>query len=199
MTQKYILSEYFSLCEGGICKDLLSENEKRYVSEGGMILSGVAQRADIQNGNGRVYPYKVLAREVENFKKLIQERRTAGELNHPDNASIDPNRVSHMITEIWWQNKDVYVKLKVLTGVPGQQLRSLVNDGVAIGLSSRGLGSVQDVGNGKLLVEDDFQLIAFDVVLEPSTAGAFMKLNESKNFKTNNINKIIDDILMKRK
>src|SRR3990167_8311386 len=199
MTQKYILSEYFSLCEGGICKDLLSENEKRYVSEGGMILSGVAQRADIQNGNGRVYPYKVLAREVENFKKLIQERRTAGELNHPDNASIDPNRVSHMITEIWWQNKDVYVKLKVLTGVPGQQLRSLVNDGVAIGLSSRGLGSVQDVGNGKLLVEDDFQLIAFDVVLEPSTAGAFMKLNESKNFKTNNINKIIDDILIKRK
>ena len=87
--KKVLLREYYELCEGGVCQELLTEDEKAYVADGGMILSGVMQRADAQNGNGRVYPYKVLMREVENYSKLVKERRALGELDHPEDSVIN--------------------------------------------------------------------------------------------------------------
>ena len=84
-----LLREYYELCEGGVCQDLLTEDEKRFVSNGGMMLSGKLQEADVQNGNGRVYPHKVLMREVENYKKLVKEKRALGELDHPDDSVIN--------------------------------------------------------------------------------------------------------------
>jgi hypothetical protein len=177
--QKLILREYFELCEGGICEDLLTEEEKRYVSGGGLILSGVMQRADAKNGNGRIYPFNILSREIENYKQIIKEKRALGELDHPGDAIINLKNASHIVTDIWWDGKDVVGKVKVLTTPSGQILRSLIESGVKLGISSRGLGSVRQSSDNTLVVENDLKLIAFDFVSEPSTAGAFMNISES--------------------
>lgn len=196
---KFLLREYFELCEGGICQDLLTEAEKVFVKSGGMMLSGVIQRADAKNGNGRVYPENILRREVENYKKLIAENRALGELDHPDESVINLKNASHIVTDIWWNGKDVMGKVKVLTTPSGQILKSLVENGVKLGISSRGLGSVKEKG-GLTYVEDDFQLICFDFVSEPSTGGAFMSLSESKKTpnifnKSDKINRLLNDII----
>jgi hypothetical protein len=196
---KFLLREYFELCEGGICQDLLTEAEKVFVKSGGMMLSGVVQRADAKNGNGRVYPENILRREVENYKKLVAENRSLGELDHPDESVINLKNASHIVTDIWWNGKDVMGKVKVLTTPSGQILKSLVESGVKLGISSRGLGSVKEKG-GLTYVEDDFQLICFDFVSEPSTVGAFMNLSESKKTpnifnKSDKINRLLTDII----
>jgi len=173
MSSRKLLREYYELCEGGVCQDLLTEAEKRYVSEGGLILSGVMQKCDELNYNGRVYPRKVLMREIENYKKLVDERRALGELDHPDDSIINLKNASHLVTEIWWDGGNVMGKVKVLNTPSGNILKGLVESGVKLGISSRGLGSVKEQ-QGKTIVEDDFQLICFDFVSEPSTPGAYM-------------------------
>jgi len=197
---KVLLREYYELCEGGVCQDLLTEAEKRFVSEGGMILSGVMQKSDTQNGNGRVYPHKVLMREVENYKKLVKERRALGELDHPDDSVINLRNASHMVTDVWWNGKDVMGKVQVLNTPSGGILRSLVESGVKLGISSRGMGSVSE-NQGSTIVEDDFQLICFDFVSEPSTPGAYM-MKEAKDLSTPNIitkadriNRLLNEVL----
>ena len=182
---KVLLREYYELCEGGVCQDLLTEEEKRYVANGGMILSGIMQKSDTQNGNGRVYPHNVLMREVENYQKLVKERRALGELDHPDDSVINLKNASHLVTEIWWQNKDVMGKVKILDTPSGKVLQELVKSGVSLGISSRGMGSVSE-GNRGTIVEDDFQLICFDFVSEPSTPGAYM-MKEAKDLREPNI------------
>ena len=196
---KKLLREFFALCDGGICEDLLTESEKKFVAEGGMILSGVCQRSDTLNGNGRVYNHEVLAREVKNYQKLIDENRALGELDHPDSSVVTLEKVSHKVVKLWMEGNDVYGKLQVLPTPSGNILRSLVESGVQVGISSRGLGSVRDQG-GKTYVEDDFQLICFDMVSEPSTPNAFMMrehkeaLNENKGDKLNRLfNSILED------
>lgn len=196
---KFLLREYFELCEGGVCQDLLTEAEKIFIKNGGMMLTGVMQRADAKNGNGRVYPENVLRREVENYKKLITENRALGELDHPDESVINLKNASHIVTDIWWNGKDVMGKVKVLSTPSGQILKSLVESGVKLGISSRGLGSVKEK-MGLTYVEDDFQLICFDFVSEPSTIGAFMNLSESKKTpniftKADRINRLLNDIV----
>ena len=195
-----LLREYYELCEGGVCQDLLTEAEKRFVSEGGMILSGVMQKSDTQNGNGRVYPHRVLVREVENYKKLVKERRALGELDHPDDSVINLKNASHMVTDVWFEGKSVMGKVQVLDTPSGNILRSLVSSGVKLGISSRGMGSVSE-SQGSTVVEDDFQLICFDFVSEPSTPNAFM-MREAKEFgstniftKADKINRLINDII----
>ena len=163
---KKLLREYYELCEGGVCQDLLTEEEKRFVADGGMILSGIMQKSDTQNGNGRVYPHRVLAREVKNYAKLVKERRALGELDHPDDSVINLRNASHMVTEIWMEGKDVKGKIKVLDTPSGKVLQELVKANVNVGISSRGMGSVSE-NRGQTIVEDDFQLICFDMVSEP--------------------------------
>ena len=197
---KVLLREYYELCEGGVCQDLLTEEEKRFVSDGGMILSGIMQKSDTQNGNGRVYPHKVLMREVENYKKLVKERRALGELDHPDDSVINLKNASHMVTDVWWNGQDVMGKVQVLNTPSGGILRSLVESGVKLGISSRGMGSVSE-SQGSTVVEDDFQLICFDFVSEPSTPGAFM-MKEAKDLsvpniltKADRINRLLNEVL----
>tara|TARA_Y100000310_G_scaffold262930_1_gene272777 strand:+ start:396 stop:1001 length:606 start_codon:yes stop_codon:yes gene_type:complete len=196
---KKVLREYYALCEGGVCKDLLTEQEKQYVANGGMILSGIMQKADAVNGNGRVYPRNVLTREVANYQKLVKENRALGELDHPEDSIINLRNASHMITEVWWNGSDVMGKAKVLDTPSGQILRSLVESGVTLGISSRGMGSVSE-GSGQTMVEDDFQLICFDFVSEPSTPGAFM-MKEAKEYenqvftKADRINRLLNEVL----
>ena len=200
MNKKFVLREYYALCEGGICQDLLTEDEKRFVKDGGMMLSGKLQEAEIQNGNGRVYPHKVLIREVENYKKVVDEKRAVGELDHPDDSVVNLKNASHMVTDIWMEDKSVMGKLKVLDTPSGGILRSLVDSGVQLGISSRGLGSVTEA-RGSVTVNDDFQLICFDMVSEPSTPGAYMGLQESKLrshdifSKVDRINRALNEVL----
>ena len=194
-----LLREYYELCEGGVCKDLLTEDEKRFVESGGMMLTGKLQEADVQNGNGRVYPHKVLMREVENYKKLVKEKRALGELDHPDDSVINLKNASHMVTDIWMEDKAVMGKVKVLNTDAGKTLRALVEDGVKLGISSRGMGSVSE-GAGKVIVQEDFQLICFDFVSEPSTPNAFM-MREAREFnnkvftKADRINRLLNEVL----
>jgi len=196
---KKLLREYYELCEGGVCQDLLTEEEKRYVANGGMILSGKLQEADVQNGNGRVYPHRVLMREMKNYQKLVQEKRALGELDHPEDSVINLKNASHMVTDVWWDQKNVMGKVKVLDTPSGGILKSLVDSGVKLGISSRGMGSVTESA-GQTVVEDDFQLICFDFVSEPSTPNAFM-MQEAKNFnnhvftKADRINRLLNEVL----
>ena len=200
MSQKYLLREYYELCPDGTCQDLLTEEEKRDIKENNALyLTGVMQRAEAQNGNGRVYPRTVLTREVTIYQKLIKERRALGELDHPDDQVVNLKNASHMVTGIWWEGDDVVGKAKILNTPSGQILRSLVESGVKLGISSRGMGSVHE-SNGQTVVEDDFNLICFDFVSEPSTHGAFM-MQESKQTQSNiitksdKINRILNDIM----
>jgi hypothetical protein len=194
---KKLLREFFALCDGGICQDLLTEAEKKFVADGGMILSGICQRANTLNGNGRIYNEQILRREVKNYQKLIDESRALGELDHPDSSVVTLEKVSHKVTKLWMEGDDVYGKLQVLPTPAGNILRSLVESGVQVGISSRGLGSVREQ-NGQTIVEDDFQLICFDMVSEPSTPGAFMMrehkepLNENRGDK---LNRLFNEIL----
>jgi len=194
-----LLREFYELCEGGVCQDLLTESEKQYVRNGGMMLSGKLQEADVQNGNGRVYPMNIMEREVKKYAQLVEDNRALGELDHPDSSIINLANVSHMVTKVWMESKSVMGKIKVLNTPSGQILRALVESGVKTGISSRGMGSVTE-HQGKTMVEDDFQLICFDIVSEPSTPNAFMGLSENKLrngrvFKNNKIISLLNGIL----
>jgi len=196
---KKLLREFYALCEGGVCQDLLTEEEKRFVANGGMILSGIMQKSDTKNGNGRIYPHSVLEREVKNYAKLVKENRALGELDHPDDSVINLKNTSHMVTQIWMEGQNVMGKIKVLNTPSGKVLQELVKANVNVGISSRGMGSVSESA-GRTIVEDDFQLICFDMVSEPSTPGAFMmkeaKDIENKVFtKADKINRLLNEVL----
>ena len=197
---KMLLREYYELCEGGVCQDLLTEAEKRRVAEGAIILSGCLQKYDEKNGNGRVYPERTLRREVDNYKRVVDDRRAVGELDHPDDSVINLKNASHMVTEVWMEDKNVMGKVKVLDTPSGNILRGLVNSGAQLGISSRGMGSVSE-SQGQTIVEDDFQLICFDFVSEPSTPGAYM-MKEAKELsapnvftKADRINRLLNEVL----
>ena len=188
-----LLREFYELCEGGVCQDLLTEAEKRAVRENNaMFITGPMQKCNTPNGNNRMYPEGILKREVDRYKTVVDDRRALGELDHPDSSIINLVNVSHMVIDIWMDGLTVMGKCKVLDTPAGQILRSLVDAGVKIGISSRGMGSVTE-RQGQTIVEDDFQLICFDIVSEPSTPGAFMSLSESKlmNEQVEKNNKII--------
>jgi hypothetical protein len=196
-----LIREYYELCEGGICQDLLTEAEKKFVANGGLMLSGLMQMAETKNGNGRVYPQAVLEKEIKNYKRLVEAKRALGELDHPDSQIINLNNVSHQVTDIWMEGKKCMGKIKVLETPSGKILRSLVESGISLGISSRGLGSINEKQDGTIMVEDDFQLICFDMVSEPSTPGAFM-MTEAKDRKLvtpkgDRIDRALNDILYK--
>lgn len=197
-----MLNEYFELCPNGTCQDFLTEDEKRDVRENGtMYLTGIIQRAEAPNGNNRVYSKKVLEREIENYQKLIQENRALGELDHPEDSVINLRNVSHNMVKVWWDGNNVMGKAKILNTPSGKILQSLVNDGIKLGISSRGMGSVHEGPDGRTIVEDDFNLICFDFVSEPSTHGAFMDMRENKakpklsENKANKIGKLLNKII----
>ena len=197
---KQLLTEFNALCKDGICRDLLNEREKREMDNGVLYLSGRIQTADKKNGNGRSYPYKVLKREIDNYKKIVQDNRACGELDHPDDSVINLKNVSHIVTDVWWEGKDVMGKIKVLDTPSGRILKDLINAGVKLGISSRGLGSVKE-SMGSTVVQEDFELICFDMVSEPSTPNAFVYPKEQNKMYENKINEakqnIVDDLFKK--
>tara|TARA_R100000808_G_C2146375_1_gene154294 strand:- start:766 stop:1440 length:675 start_codon:yes stop_codon:yes gene_type:complete len=177
---KELLREFYALCPDGNCVlDVLTESEKKRMNEGSVFLVGVCQKAGVKNGNGRIYRKDILQREIENYQKAIGERRALGELDHPDDSVINLKNASHLITKMWWDGDNVMGKVEVLGTPSGQVLKELINAGVKLGISSRGLGSVKNQ-NGNTIVEDDFQLICFDMVSDPSTPGAYLSHQKPK-------------------
>ena len=201
MSNTYLIREYFELCEGGKCQDFLTEREKiRIRDEGLVMLTGKLQEAECLNGNGRVYPRAILEREIKNYQGLINERRALGELDHPESSVVNLQNVSHLVTEIWWDGNNVMGKIEVLNTPAGKILKELVGSNIKMGISSRALGSVHEA-DGKTMVEEDLQLICFDMVSEPSTPNAFM-LREHKeimrNDKFQKIRNLLNDIIEKK-
>ena len=125
-----LIREYYQLCEGGVCQDLLTEAEKKFVAEGGCILSGLMQEAGVKNGNGRMYSKEILMREVNNYKRLVKSNRALGELDHPDSPIVNLNNASHIVTDIWMDGMKCYGKIKVLPTPAGKILEGLVMAGV---------------------------------------------------------------------
>ena len=149
---------------------------------GKLIVAGVLQRADSENQNGRIYPKETLMREAANYAKVqIAERRALGELDHPDSSVVNLNNASHNVLEMHWNGDDLVGTVEVLGTPAGNILKELFKSGIKLGISSRGLGSVEELKeaedgeNPTVKVKDDFELIAFDFVSNPSTHGAFMK------------------------
>ena len=136
--------------------------------------------------------------ELNVFFNLISQNRAVGELDHPEASVINLKNVSHIVTDVWWNGKDVMGKLKILDTPAGNILKSLISNGVTLGISSRALGSVRE-SQGKTIVEDDLQLICFDIVSEPSTKGAFLNLSESKKpaemTKSDKLVRLLNDIV----
>jgi len=153
--------------------DAQSIKESREQNGGKIILRGVMQRADAVNQNGRIYPRRVLEREMENYQKFINERRALGELDHPTASVINLQNVSHLVTEARWDGDAVIGSIELLDTPMGKIAQSLVESGVKLGISSRGVGTTSQQGDYDL-VEDDFMLLCYDLVSEPSTSGAFM-------------------------
>ena len=177
---KVLLREFYELCEGGICQDFLTEAEKRMVNEDGAVfLTGCIQRANTPNGNNRIYSMEILRREMDTYQKVIDSNRALGELDHPDDSVINLRNTSHIVRSVWWDGDAVMGKIQCLDTPSGNILKSLAKSGVSLGISSRGMGSVHE-SNGRTIVEDDFQLICFDIVSEPSTTNAYLTLSESK-------------------
>jgi hypothetical protein len=181
-------------------KNILLEERDR---SGKMMLKGIIQRANTLNQNGRIYPQSILEREVINYQKLIQENRALGECDHPESSVVELKNASHIVREAKMQGDDVYGVIEILNTPSGKIIQSLIESGVTLGISSRGVGSTKRQGDTQI-VQDDFQLICFDMVSEPSTPGAFMlregkeinRSDASKYFNNSDkIDRIFNDIL----
>lgn len=177
--------------------------ESREANGGKIVMRGILQKADTLNQNGRIYPKTILEREVRNYQKFIIENRALGECDHPDSSVINLKNVSHIVREAYIEGNVVQGTVELLDTPAGKILQSLVESGVKLGISSRGVGSTKKQGD-YYVVQDDFQLICWDFVSEPSTPGAFM-LAEGKDIsdeevrrvfnRSDRIDRILNDIL----
>tara|TARA_Y100000034_G_scaffold113981_1_gene149584 strand:+ start:836 stop:1441 length:606 start_codon:yes stop_codon:yes gene_type:complete len=182
-------------------KEMILESKEK--NGGKIMMKGVLQKADTLNQNGRLYPSSILEREVRNYQKFIRENRALGECDHPDSSVVELKNVSHIIREAYMDGDICYGTIELLDTPCGKILQSLVEAGVTLGISSRGVGSTTSEGDYQV-VQDDFQLICWDFVSEPSTPGAFMmkeglEINQSdlKRFfnKTDRLDRLFNDIL----
>lgn len=173
------------------------------VSNKPVVVRGILQCANKPNQNKRIYPREILEREVENYKKAVQERRAVGECDHPERSIVELKNVSHLITEIAWDGDQVVGTVEVLDTPSAQILKSLLSSGVMLGISSRGVGGTIKNEAGFDVVDESFQLLCFDIVSEPSTNGAWLHegreidIQEVKKSLTKNdkVNRIVNEIL----
>jgi hypothetical protein len=167
--------------------------------DGLVTLVGKLQEAEQKNGNGRVYPREILEREVKKYVDGPVKTRTAlGELDHPEASVVNLSNTSHIITEVWWKGNDLMGKLQLLPTPSGNIAKALVIAGIPLGISSRGMGSVKQLGE-TVEVQDDFELLCWDLVSVPSTPMAYMQLAESKKFSSkkdySKVNSLITEII----
>ena len=174
----------------------LTENVSK--ENGNIIVEGILASAEVKNGNGRYYSKELWDREMDKYQTLIEERRSMGELDHPESQVINLQNVSHIITEWNWDGDNVMGKIEILPTPSGNILTELIKNGVTVGVSSRGMGSLEQRG-GVMEVQDDFELLCWDFVSTPSNPDSFMHaLREGKEISGPNytkVNNIIHEIL----
>lgn len=180
-SDKYIISEFYDFT---VDRNLIIEAEQNHKP---IKLKGILQKANTQNRNGRVYPYDILKREADKYMVSVKERRALGEADHPDSPIVSLSNSSHLVTNMWWEGETLMGEVELVETEAGNKLKGLLKSGVMLGISSRGVGSVKNV-RGQDVVQDDFELIAFDFVSTPSTPGAYM-FKEGKSW---GMTKIID-------
>lgn len=181
-------------------KYVLKESRER---PGKLIVEGLMQVAGGTNGNGRIYPRQILEREVNKLKQTsIAQGNAFGELDHPDSPLVQLKNASHIIKDLWWEGNNLMGRVEILNTPFGNIVSEILKAGYAVGISSRGTGSVTETDDGQVVVNDDFDLVTWDFVSNPSVQGAFMKpttnLNEGLGFKQKDysrVNSILNDIL----
>jgi len=165
---------------------------------GNMLVQGVLATAEIKNGNGRYYSKDLWEREIDKYMENVNANRALGELDHPDSSIINLKNVSHNIKKIFWEQDNVMGVIEILPTPSGNILKSLFENGIPVGVSSRGMGSLKQMGE-LMEVQDDFELLCWDFVSTPSNPGSYMgRLNESKTVtksKYIKVNSVITDIL----
>jgi|TARA_B100000780_G_scaffold68152_1_gene45073 hypothetical protein len=180
-----------------ISSSQLTENVSK--ESGNLLVEGILATAEVKNGNGRYYSKELWGREMDKYNELIEQRRSMGELDHPESTVINLKNVSHLISEYWWDGDNVMGKIEILPTPSGTILKELIKSGVTVGVSSRGMGSLEENRQGVMEVQDDFELLCWDFVSTPSNPGSYMTtLNEGKNSITydyTNVNKVIHEIL----
>jgi len=193
MQQKLIETQLFRP------KSLVVESK---LSSNLMMVEGILATADRPNGNGRYYSKNLWEREINKYiEGPVRENRALGELDHSDSEVVNLKNASHLIKEVWWDNQNnIWGKIEILPTPAGNILKTLIENKVLVGVSSRGLGSLQEMGE-LLEVQDDFSLICWDFVSTPSNEGSWVKtLNEHKSYfshvsKYQKVNRIINDII----
>ena len=191
---KNLLLEYIPFKPIGLVNEQMAS---QFGVPGGLVVQGVLQRAGAKNQNGRVYPKHILDREAKKYQKeYIDQNRALGELDHPESSVVNLNNVSPNVLKMWWDNDDLMGAVQILETPAGKILKSLFDAGITLGISSRGLGSVKELYKESAVeVQEDFELICFDFVSNPSTHGAFLRpMNESVNNKTKDYKKVNDII-----
>jgi len=164
--------------------------ESKDLNGGKIVLKGILQKSDTLNQNGRVYPQVILEREIRNYQKFIRENRALGECDHPDSSVVELKNVSHIVRSARMDGAVVFGEVELLDTPAGKILQSLVESGVTLGISSRGVGSTVQQGDHSV-VQDDFQLICWDFVSEPSTPGAFM-MREGREISRSELNQFFN-------
>jgi len=196
MRQTLIDTQFFKIAPQAITEALKTEN-------GNLIVEGRLQTAETKNGNGRYYPREILEREVKNYiDGPVKENRALGELDHPDSSIINLKNISHNIKFIKWDGDDVIGTIEILPTPSGNILTELFRNGITVGVSSRGMGSLQPNSNGVQEVQDDFELLCWDFVSTPSTPGAYvhpisegLDVSNQPIIKYNIVNEVITEIL----
>ena len=167
-------------------------------TSGNPLVEGILATVEVKNGNGRYYSKELWERELEKYNVLVKERRACGELDHPDSQVINLKNVSHNISKLWWDGDNVMGSIELLPTPSGNILKALIGAGIKVGVSSRGMGSLKQVGE-VLEVQDDFDLLGFDIVSTPSNPNSWISpLNETLSSPINpyyRVNSIITDIL----
>jgi hypothetical protein len=175
---------------------LLSEGKMS--DRGNPMVEGILATAEVKNGNGRYYPRELWEREINKYMESVKENRALGELDHPESSIINLKNVSHNIKDMWWDGDKVMGKIEILPTPSGNILKALIENNITVGVSSRGMGSLED-RNGVLEVQDDFELLCWDFVSTPSNPGSYMSvIKEGMEVKTNpysGVNNIIREIL----
>ena len=191
MKQVLIETQLFKPTPGLLSEGKMSER-------GNPIVEGILATAEIKNGNGRYYSRDLWNREIDKYKELVKENRAMGELDHPESQVINLKNVSHNIKDMWWDGDNVIGKIEILPTPSGNILKSLIESGITCGVSSRGMGSLEESG-GVMEVQDDFELLCWDFVSTPSNPGSYMKtIKEGKENIINpyaKVNSIVTEIL----
>jgi hypothetical protein len=188
-----LLCEYTELqYDRGLLMESLETNKS-------VVLKNVLlQKADAKNQNGRVYPQEILMREALKYKAdFVEQRRALGELDHPESPVVNLKNVCCNIVGLWTNGNEVRGDVEILTTPTGNIVRELIRNNIKLGVSSRGMGSVQPIGENTVEVQEDFSLVSFDIVSNPSTIGAFITENTNTSILKpyTNVDKLIHDFL----